>query len=105
MAANRTKNSHDWMRITQFVVFCATCIIGVIVWYYAQQEKNVEKINNRYATKMELQLIDQKLNTVESDLKDMKSDFSEKLDKLEKTNDTIIDLVTDIRLTLARGGE
>ena len=69
MATNRTKNSHDWMKLTQFIVFCASCIIAVVVWYYAQQEKNVEKIEGKYASKIELQLIDQKLSTVEADLK------------------------------------
>jgi hypothetical protein len=103
MAANRTKNSYDWMRITQFIIFCASCIIAVIFWYYAQQERTSEKIEGRYATKTELQLIDQKLDSVETSLKEMKIEFSDKLKDMENTNNTIIDLVTDIRLTLARG--
>jgi hypothetical protein len=103
MPTNRIKNSTNWMRITQFVVFCISCVLAVVIWYYSQQEKTTNIVANTYVSKTELELVKQKLDSVEENLKEMKQEFSEKLVKVEETNDAIIELVTDIRLTLARG--
>ena len=51
--------------------------------------------------KTELELVVQKLDSVEDSLKEIKIEFTGKLNELEETNNEIADLITDIRLTLA----
>ena len=47
------------------------------------------------------QLVNQRLEVLEESIKNLKNDFNYRLQKMEDTNNEIIDLVTDIRLTLA----
>jgi hypothetical protein len=54
-----------------------------------------------YVSKTELQLVNQRLEVLEESIKNLKNDFNYRLQKMEDTNNEIIDLVTDIRLTLA----
>ncbi len=92
------------MQIVQFSVFCISCVAAVIIWYYS----NIEKVNvaaeNKYVSKHELQFVEKQVEENEKDIKEFRNEFSNKLEKMEKTNEDIIDLITDIRLTLARGG-
>ena len=104
MSTNRPKNSYDWMKIVQFSIFCISCIAMIIIWYYSNlQDINVEA-EKKYVSKPEIQLIEQRIETNEQQIKDIRNEFSQKLEKLEGTNNEIVDLITDIRLTLARGG-
>ena len=47
----------DWMKITQFVIFCVSCVAAVIILFYDQQDKTSYEISQNYATKFEIQLI------------------------------------------------
>ncbi len=96
-----TKNGTDWMRNAQFAIFCISCIVGVMLWYFAQQNSLSDRINVTYVSKTELQLVNQRLEVLEESIKNLKNDFNYRLQKMEDTNNEIIDLVTDIRLTLA----
>ena len=82
-------------------VFCVTCVLSVIIWYFGHHENINEKIELKYVTKTELELVVQKLDSVENSLKEVKKEFTDKLNELEETNNEIADLITDIRLTLA----
>tara|TARA_R110001592_G_scaffold313786_1_gene589257 strand:+ start:168 stop:482 length:315 start_codon:yes stop_codon:yes gene_type:complete len=96
-----TNKGTDWMKLTQFAVFCISCVVGVMLWYFAQQNTFSDKINMTYVSKTELQLVTQRLEVLEDSIKNLKNDFNYRLQKMEDTNNQIISLVTDIRLTLA----
>jgi len=102
MTTNRQKKSIDWMRLTQFIIFCVCCVGGMFLWYYGQQAQLSEAFEAKYVTKTEILLIEQKLDVLENSLQEFKNDFSNKLDSMEDTNNEVVDLITDIRLTLAR---
>ena len=103
MATKDGKNNiTDWYKIAKFTVFCISCIVGVILWYFSGQSDLADRIADTYVTKTELQLVSQKLESVENSLEDFKIKFSDKLDSMEATNEEVIELITDIRLTLAR---
>ena len=89
------------MRNAQFAIFCISCIVGVMLWYFAQQNSLSDRINVTYVSKTELQLVNQRLEVLEESIKNLKNDFNYRLQNMEDTNNEIIDLVTDIRLTLA----
>ena len=87
--------------MTQFVVFCISCITGLMIWYYAQQDKAATRIEQNYVNKIELQLVEQRVRILEESNKNIKQEFSTRLEKMEETNNEIVDLITDIRLPLA----
>ena len=91
----------DWMKTTQFVVFCVSCVAGVVIWFFAQQDKANLQISQNYATKFEVQLIQKEVEILKLELRDFKSSFATQIDKMEQANDSILELITDIRLTLA----
>ena len=97
----KSTKKNDMISIIKFGVFCITCVLSVTIWYFAHQDDITEKIESKYVSKTELELVSQKLTTVDASLKDMKAEFSDKLNALEDTNREIADLITDIRLTLA----
>jgi hypothetical protein len=92
----------DWYKIAKFTVFCISCIVGVILWHFSGQSDMTDRIADTYVTKTELQLVGQKLESVENSLEDFKIKLSDKLESMEATNEEVIELITDIRLTLAR---
>ena len=100
MDTKSIKNNDPYSTI-KLAVFCATCVLSVVIWYFGHHEDLTEKIELKYVTKTELELVSQKLDSVESSLKEVKKEFSDKLNALEETNNEIADLITDIRLTLA----
>jgi len=71
------------------------------IWYFGHHADINEKIESKYVTKTQLELVSQKLDSVEISLKEIKTEFTGKLNALEATNNEIADLITDIRLTLA----
>ena len=101
MTTNSKKKDVDWMRMAQFTIFCVSCVVGLVIWYYAQEDRAAEKIQENYASKTEIQLIDQKIKTLEETNKNLKYEFGTRLEKMEVTNNEIVGLITDIRLTLA----
>ena len=101
MATNRNKNPFDWMKTTQFIIFCLSCVVGVVMWYYAQQDQLQQELADRYVSKYEQQLLIQRLDNLEDTIRNFKADVGSRIQKMESTNEEIIDLITDIRLTLA----
>ena len=101
MATNRNKNPFDWMKTTQFIIFCLSCVIAVVMWYYSSQDQLQQNMADKYVSKYEQQLLIQRLDNLEDTLKNFKADIGIKIEKMESTNEEIIDLITDIRLTLA----
>ncbi len=91
----------DWMKTTQFVVFCISCVAGVVIWFFAQQAKTSLQISQNYATKFEVQLIQKEIEILKLEVRDFKTNFNSQINKMEEANDSILDLITDIRLTLA----
>ena len=89
------------MKITQFVIFCISCIAGVMIWFFAQQDKNTYEISQNYATKFEMQLMQKELEILKLEMRDFKLNFNSQIAKMEDSNDSILELITDIRLTLA----
>ena len=85
----------------KFAALCITCVLSMTIWYFGHHADINEKIELKYVTKTELELVTQKLDSVENSLKDIKMEFTGKLNALEETNNEIADLITDIRLTLA----
>jgi len=103
-----SENSFDWMnwlRLAQFIIFFTSCIAAVIIWYYAQAGERTEYLETKYVTKIELKLLEQKIDSLEDSVEDLDDNFTGKLEDLEKTNTEIVDLITDIRLTLAKLSE
>jgi hypothetical protein len=94
----------DWMKLTQFIIFCVSCIAGVMIWFFAQQDKTSIQISQNYVTKYEMQLIQKEVEILKLELRDFKSNFATQIDKMEEANDSILELITDIRLTLAGRG-
>ena len=94
----------DWMKLTQFIIFCVSCIAGVMIWFFAQQDKTSIQISQNYVTKYEMQLIQKEVEILKLELRDFKSNFTTQIDKMEEANDSILELITDIRLTLAGRG-
>ena len=97
----KSTKKNDLYSMIKLSVFCVTCVLSVIIWYFGHHENINEKIELKYVTKTELELVVQKLDSVENSLKEVKKEFTDKLNELEETNNEIADLITDIRLTLA----
>ena len=98
----KSTKKNDWPPMVKIVIFCVTCVLSVAIWYFGHQSDITEKIESKYVSKTELELVIQKLDTVEASLKEVKIEFTDKLNTLEKTNNEIAALITDIRLSLAR---
>ena len=91
----------DWMKTTQFVIFCISCAAAVVIWFYAQQDKADLQISQNYATKFEMQLIQKEIEILKLEMRDFKTNFNTQINKMEEANDSILELITDIRLTMA----
>lgn len=75
-----------------------------MIWFYAQQDKTSYEISQNYVSKFEMQLVQKEIEILNLELRDFKTSFANQIDKMEIANDTILDLITDIRLTLAERG-
>ena len=91
----------DWMKTTQFVIFCVSCVAAVVIWFFAQQDKASLQISQNYATKFEMQLIQKEIEILKLEMRDFKTNFNTQIDKMEEANDSIVNLITEIRLTMA----
>ena len=86
MTTKRTKNSENsfnwmnWLRLVQFIIFFVSCIAAVIIWYYAQTEQREENLEAKYVTKIELKLLEQKLDSLEDAVEDLDDNFTGKLE-------------------------
>jgi hypothetical protein len=91
----------DWMKTTQFIIFCVSCVAAVMIWFFAQQDKTNMQISQNYASKFEIQLIQKEVEILKLEMRDFKSNFNTQINKMEEANDSILELITDIRLTMA----
>jgi len=91
----------DWMKTTQFIIFCVSCVAAVMIWFFAQQDKTNMQISQNYASKFEIQLIQKEVEILKLEMRDFKSNFNTQIAKMEGANDSILELITDIRLTMA----
>jgi len=101
MSTKDQKNPIDWMKTTQFVIFCVSCVAAVMIWFFAQQDKTNYEIAKNYVSKYELQLIQKEVEILKLEMRDFKSNFNTQIIKMEAANDSILELITDIRLTMA----
>ena len=67
----------------------------------AQQDKASLQISQNYATKFEMQLIQKEIEILKLEMRDFKTNFNSQIDKMEEANDSIVELITDIRVTMA----
>ena len=101
MSTKTPEKTHEWMKISKFIIFCISCVAAVVIWLFAQQDKTSYEISQNYVSKYELRLLEREVEILRLELRDFKSSFNSKLDKMESSNDAILNLITDIRLTLA----
>lgn len=71
------------------------------MWYYTSQDKLEQNMADKYVSKYEQQLLIQRIDNLEDTIRNFKVDVGQRIEKMESTNAEIIDLITDIRLTLA----
>ena len=71
------------------------------MWYYTSQDKLEQNMADKYVSKYEQQLLIQRIDNLEDTIRNFKVDVGQRIEKMESTNEDIIELITDIRLTLA----
>tara|TARA_R100000008_G_C3512753_1_gene129692 strand:+ start:107 stop:427 length:321 start_codon:yes stop_codon:yes gene_type:complete len=101
MSTNNPKNSSDWIKLGKFIILCISCVTAVMIWFFAQQDKESYKIAQNYASKFEIQLIQKEVEILKLEMRDFKANFNSQISKMEEANDSILELITDIRLTMA----
>ena len=104
MSTNNPKISSDWLKLAKFVILCVSCVAAVMIWFFAQQDKTNYEIAQNYVSKYELQLIQKEVEILKLEMRDFKSNFNTQIAKMETANDSILELITDIRLTMASRG-
>ena len=75
-----------------------------MIWFFAHQDKVSDEISQNYASKFEIQLIQKEVEILKLEMRDFKSNFNIQIAKMEEANDSILELITDIRLTMASRG-
>ena len=60
-----------------------------------------DKMAQNYVSKYELRLLEKDVEIMKLELRELKILFNSRLEKMETANSEILDLITDIRLTLA----
>tara|TARA_B100000131_G_C18110059_1_gene609305 strand:+ start:1080 stop:1400 length:321 start_codon:yes stop_codon:yes gene_type:complete len=101
MSTKNQKNPLEWMNIAKFVIFCVSCIAAVMIWFFAQQDKASHEISQNYVNKYEMHLVQKEIEILKLEMRDFKLNFNTQISQLELANDSILELITDIRLTLA----
>tara|TARA_R100001082_G_C4285018_1_gene125617 strand:+ start:78 stop:398 length:321 start_codon:yes stop_codon:yes gene_type:complete len=101
METKNQKNPLEWMKIAKFIIFCMSCIAAVMIFFYSQQDKTTYEISQNYVTKFEMQLMQKEIEILKLEMRDFKSNFNNQIAKMEDANDSILELITDIRLALA----
>ena len=89
------------MKIAKFIIFCASCIAAVMIWFFAQQDKTSYEISQNYVNKYEMHLVQKEIEILKLEMRDFKLNFNNQIAKMEDSNDSILELITDIRLALA----
>jgi len=101
METKHQKNPLEWMKIAKFVIFCVSCIAGVMIFFFSQQDKTTYEISQNYVNKFEMQLVQKEIEILKLEMRDFKTNFNSQIAKMEDANDSILELITDIRLALA----
>ena len=101
METKNQKNPLEWMKIAKFIIFCMSCIAAVMIWFFAQQDKANYDISQNYVNKYEMHLVQKEIEILKLEMRDFKLNFNNQIAKMEEANDSILELITDIRLTLA----
>ena len=101
METKNQKNPLEWMKIAKFIIFCMSCIAAVMIFFYSQQDKTTYEISQNYVTKFEMQLMQKEIEILKLEMRDFKLNFNNQIAKMEDANDSILELITDIRLALA----
>jgi len=101
MNTNTPKKPLEWMKIAKFIIFCISCIAAVMIWFFAQQDKTTYEISQNYVNKFEMQLVQKEIEILKLEMRDFKTNFNNQIAKMEDSNDSILEMITDIRLTLA----
>ena len=101
MEPNNQKNPLHWIKLAKFVIICISCVAAVMIWFFAQQDKTNYEISQNYASKFEIQLIQKEVEILKLEMRDFKANFNTQISKMEAANDSILELITDIRLTMA----
>ena len=101
MTGNNQKKPLQWIKIAQFVMFAVSCIAGVMIWFYAQQDRVSDRMAQNYVSKYELRLMEKDVEIMKLELREFKILFNTRLEKMENANSEILNLITDFRLTLA----
>jgi hypothetical protein len=76
-------------------------VAAVMIWFFAQQDKISNEISQNYASKFEIQLIQKEVEILKLEMRDFKTNFNTQIEKMEVANDSILELITDIRLAMA----
>ena len=101
MNTNAPKKPLEWMKIAKFIIFCISCIAAVMIWFFAQRDKTTYEISQNYVNKFEMQLVQKEIEILKLEMRDFKTNFNNQIAKMEDSNDSILEMITDIRLTLA----
>ena len=72
-----------------------------MIWFFAQQDKTSYEISQNYVNKYEMHLVQKEIEILKLEMRDFKLNFNNQIAKMEEANDSILELITDIRLTLA----
>jgi len=72
-----------------------------MIWFFAQQDKTTYEISQNYVNKFEMQLVQKEIEILKLEMRDFKINFNSQISKMEDSNDSILELITDIRLALA----
>ena len=72
-----------------------------MIWFFAQQDKASLEISQNYVNKYEMHLVQKEIEILKLEMRDFKLNFNNQIAQLEQANDSILELITDIRLTLA----
>mgnify|MGYP003638775216 FL=1 len=60
-----------------------------------------DRMAENYVSKYELRLLEKDVEIMKLELRDFKNLFNTRLEKLDNANDAILEMITDVRLTLA----
>ena len=101
METKDQKKPLEAMKIAKFIIFCMSCIAAVLIWFFAQQDKTSYEISQNYVNKFEMQLVQKEIEILKLEMRDFKTNFNNQIAKMEDSNDSILEMITDIRLTLA----
>jgi hypothetical protein len=73
METKHQKKPLEWMKIAKFVIFCVSCIAGVMIFFFSQQDKTTYEISQNYVNKFEMQLVQKEIEILKLEMRDFKT--------------------------------